>query len=233
MTYLVQASGTATYPTRAGQINPPKDNWTAGKIQQVDDELIAYYNDHSDIFTVLSQNGASPTGLPSVTGLTAVDTCLDGFTHKTVFTLTDVAQTVTNGTEYQSTKIFSFPAGVVNVLGAVFSLAQKTTSAVASTINASSTGAVALGTVAASNVTLDSTMADIVASTAFTSSATTNVAGDAVGGHLATAAIFDGHTTAKDLYLNSSYATTTDVDGNGTQTWTGTITVIWQLVADY
>jgi hypothetical protein len=233
MTYLVKALATATYPTRAGQINPPKDNWTNGKIQHVDPELIQYYQDHSDVFTVLSQNGASPTGLPVVTGLVAVDTCLDSFTHKTIFTLTDVAQSVVNGTEYQSTKLFDFPAGVINVLGVVMSLAEKTTTALETTLNASSTGALALGTAAASNVTLDSTMADLVASTAFTSSATVNVAGTAVGGHLATAAIFDGHTTAKALYLNSAFATTTDVDGAATIKWTGTITVIWQLAADY
>lgn len=230
--YLVTALQTATYPKRLGE-TPKADNWTAGMTDAVDDELIQWYTDHSDVFTVVSHNGTSPTGLAVVSGLTAIDTCVDGFTHKTVFTLDDVAQAIVNGTEYQSTKLFDFPAGVINVLGAAFSIAQKTTSALAGTLNASSTGAIALGTAAASNVTLDSTMADLVASTPFTSSATINVAGTAVGGHLATAAIFDGHTTAKDLYINTAFATTTDVDADATQTLTGTVTVVWQLIADY
>jgi len=152
---------------------------------------------------------------------------------KTVLTLNNVAQTVTNGTEYQSTQIYDFPAGRLLVLGVTASLQQKTTSALASTINASVTGAISLGTAAASNVALTSTMADLLPSTAFTSSATVNVAGTAVGAALAASAHFDGTSTAKDLYLNTAYATTTDVDGNGTQTISGTITITWINLGDY
>jgi hypothetical protein len=147
----------------------------------------------------------------------------------TMLTLTDVAQTVTNGTEYQSTKIFTFPEGRINVLGCLATLQQKTTSTLASTLNASSTGAISLGTAAASNVSLTGTMVDLLPSTAFTSSATINVAGTAVSAALAAAAQFDGTSTAKDMYLNTAYATTTDVDGNATQTISGTIrlTYVW------
>jgi hypothetical protein len=170
--------------------------------------------------------------LESVTGLTASHSRI-GPLYQSVFTLTDVAQAVANGTEYQGTKLFTFPAGRIAVLGVTASLAQKTTSTLASTLNASSTGALGLGTAAASATTLADAMVDLLPSTAFTSSATINVAGTAVGAALAASAQFDGTTTAVPVYLNSAYATTTDVDGDATQTWTGTITVSWISLGDY
>jgi len=229
--YIVKASQTATYPKRVGEV-PAKDNWTAGMVSEVDEALIQYYNDHTDVFTVLGRSGALTTGVAALSTLSAVDT-FDGVVHQTVFTLTDLAQTVVNGTEYQGTKLYDFPAGRILVLGVTASIAQKTTSALASTLNASSTGALALGTATASSTTLNSTMADLLPSTAFTSSATINVAGTAVGAALAASAQFDGTSTAKDLYINTAYATTTDVDADATQTLSGTITVTWILLGDY
>lgn len=152
---------------------------------------------------------------------------------QTTLTLNNVPQSVVNGTEYQGTKIYDFPQGRLNVLGVTATLQQKTTSALASTLNASSTGAISLGTATASNVSLTGTMVDLLPSTAFTSSATINVAGTAVSAALAASAQFDGTTTAKDVYLNTAYATTTDVDGNATQTISGTIVITWTNLGDY
>lgn len=156
-----------------------------------------------------------------------------GFLRQSVFTLDNVAQSVVNGTEYQGTKLYDFPEGRVLVLGVTARLQQKTTSALASTLNASSTGAVSLGTVTASSTTLATTMVDLLPSTAFTSSATVNVAGTAVGAALAASAQFDGTTTAKSMFLNSAFATTADVDGDATITWSGTITVTHIDLGDY
>ena len=172
------------------------------------------------------------TGFPSVSTVTAKHYQFGPFCQ-TVLTLNNVAQTVVNGTEYQGTKIFDFPAGRLYVLGVTATLQQKTTSALASTLNASSTGAIGLGTATASNVSLTSTMVDLLPSTAFTSSATINVAGTAVSAALAAGAQFDGTTTAKDVYLNTAYATTTDVDGDATQTISGTVTITWIQLGDY
>ncbi len=144
--------------------------------------------------------------------------------HKSVFTFTDMPQAVVNGTEYQGTKFYSFPTGRIHVLGVVMSLAQKTTSVLIDTLNASSTGSLALGTVTASNVSLTSTMVNLCPATAFTSSATSGTAGAAVTAPLAAAAVF---ATAQDCYLNSAYATTGDVDADATQTWTGTVVITW------
>lgn len=153
--------------------------------------------------------------------------------YQVTLTLDNVPQAVVNGTEYQSTLLYTFPEGRVNVLGTTATLAQKTTSVLASTLNASSTGAIALGTAAASATTLATTMVDLLPSTAFTSSATINVAGTAVSNALAAAAQFDGTSTAKKMYLNTAYATTTDVDADATQTISGTITLTYLWLGDY
>lgn len=164
-------------------------------------------------------------------GVSAKHVAIGGYVQTTL-TLNNVAQTVVNGTEYQGTKIYDFPETRMWVVGVVATLQQKTTSTLASTLNASSTGAIALGTATASATTLASAMVDFLPSTAFTSSATVNVAGTAVSAVLAAAAFFDGTGTAKDLYLNTAYATTTDVDGDATQTISGTIVITWLNLGD-
>jgi hypothetical protein len=175
---------------------------------------------------------AGDTTQPATGGITVKNVQFGPFCQTTL-SLNNVPQAVVNGTEYQGTKIYDFPDGRIHVLGCVATLQQKTTSAIASTLNASVTGAIALGTVTASNVSLTGTMVDLLPSTAFTSSATINVAGTAVSAALAAAAQFDGTTTAKDVYLNTAYATTTDVDANATQTISGTITITWCALGDY
>jgi hypothetical protein len=76
-------------------------------------------------------------------------------------------------------------------------------------------------------------MVDLLPSTAFTSSATINVAGTAVSNALAAAAQFNGTSTPIDVYLNTAYATTADVDGDATQTISGTIVITWAQLGDY
>jgi hypothetical protein len=168
----------------------------------------------------------------SVAGLSAKTDGGPGGFYRTTITLENVSQTVVNGTEYQGTKIYDFPECRMYVIGAVATLQQKTTSVLADTLNASSTGSIGVGTATASATTLATTMQDIIPATAFTSSATINVAGTAVAGVLASPAVFDGTATAKDLFLNTAYATTGDVDADATQTISGTIVVTWCNLGD-
>jgi hypothetical protein len=186
---------------------------------------------------IITQNRTAAVGANSITptavasgSVTATPNVGRVITERIV--LNDVKQTVVNGTEYQGTKIGTFPAGRILVLGVTASLQQTTTSAIASTLN-SGTGAVSLGTVTASSTTLSSTMVNLLPSTAFTSSATINVAGTAVTAALAASAQFDGTSTPVDIYLNSAYATTTDVDADATQTWDGTIDITYVVLGDY
>jgi hypothetical protein len=178
---------------------------------------------------------------PNVTAYTGTKAAVSGLTVKhvalgpfiqTTLTLNDVAQTVVNGTEYQGTKLFTFPETRMYVIGAVATLQQKTTSTLASTLNASSTGSIGVGTATASATTLATTMVDFIPATAFTSSATINVAGTAVTAVLAAAAFFDGTATAKSIYLNTAYATTTDVDADATQTISGSLVITWLNCGD-
>lgn len=165
-------------------------------------------------------------------GVTAKHVALGSGYIQTTLTLDNVAQTVVNGTEYQGTKIFDFPECRMWVVGAVATLRQKTTSVIADTLNSGSTGAIGLGTATASATTLATTMQDIIPTTAFTSSTTINVAGTAVSAVLAAAAFFDGTGTAKDLFLNTAYATTGDVDADATQTISGTVVITWANLGD-
>lgn len=152
---------------------------------------------------------------------------------QTTLTLTSLPQTVVNGTEYQGTKLWTFPSGLCVFFDVEASLTQKTTSDLATTLNASSTGAVSVGSAVASATTLSGTMANFLPSFAFVSSATINVAGTTVtsqldtNGDLSEHFTLDGNTTATPVYLNSAFATTTDVDGDATMTWTGTILIKW------
>jgi len=152
---------------------------------------------------------------------------------QTTLTLDNVPQSIVDGTEYQGTKIYDFPQGRLLIMGVTATLQQKTTSALATTLNASVTGAISLGTTTATNVTLATTVVDLLPSTAFTSSATINVAGTAVSAALAASAQFNGTATAVDVFLNTAYATTTDVDGNATQTISGTVVISWIQLGDY
>ncbi|MFA6063819.1 MAG: hypothetical protein WC736_14625 [Gallionella sp.] len=229
MSYKVKCLSTHGADQRTS-VNPSDEDyhWSYGEVKSVADALIGNYRD-TTAWSVLGHNGVLDTaydGLEVVSGLAATD-IFDGVTHQTTFVLTDVAQAVVNGTEYQSTKLFNFPLGRINVLGVVATIAQKTTSAIAGTLNAGAVGALGIGTAAASATTLATTMVDLLPSTAFASSTVINVAGTAVSSALAASAQFDGTVTAKDVYVNTAYATTTDVDADATQTLTGTITITW------
>jgi hypothetical protein len=167
-----------------------------------------------------------------VAGVTARTDGGPGGYYRTTITLNDMAQAVVNGTEYQGTKIYDFPEGRIYVIGAVATLQQKTTSAIASTLNSGVTGAIGVGTATASATTLATTMQDIIPTTAFTTSTVINVAGTAVSAVLASPAVFDGTATARDLFLNTAYATTGDIDADATQTISGTIVVSWVFLGD-
>lgn len=154
---------------------------------------------------------------------------------KSVITLAATPQSVVNGTEFQNTKLWTFPKGEIRVESAAASLAQTTTSALATTLNASSTGAVGVGSTVATSTTLATTVQNIIPTTAFVSSATISVAGTAVAPILGTgvysdAFLLDGNTTAIPVYLNSAFADTTNVDGDATMTWAGTITIVWSYL---
>lgn len=148
--------------------------------------------------------------------------------HKTVLTLANTPMTVRDTEQGNGVKIYDFPAGYIRICGATGTVTITTTSALASTLNASKAVGWGVGTTTQANTTLATTEQDIVNVTSATSSATVNVANTATTGvGPAILAAFDGTVTPVDVYLNLSVPTATDIDGNATVVFNGTITIYW------
>lgn len=172
------------------------------------------------------------------TGRITADECGVGALRQTVLTLTNVPITITDALAYASVKLYDMPAGRLQFLDCVASLAFTTTSTIASTLNSGVTCSWGIGTAAASNVTLATTMMNLLPGSgesvkSFTSSTTINVASATVTGFLAAVsaaqlgAIIDGTSTDPDIYLNVSVPTGTDINADATLTVSGTITLTW------
>ena len=159
-------------------------------------------------------------GTPAALSTVSVAESGVGAVHKTVITLTALAQTIPNGaSEFVGTELYAFPAGRIYLLGTTASLTPTTTSALATTITSGTTGHYAMGSVT-NDGTLTGTKADIFADTSFTSSTTVNVAAAAVTPVGAAAVI----ASPGSVFLNTSAAVNS---ADGTMTTTGTITMHW------
>lgn len=161
----------------------------------------------------------------------------------TVFTLDAMAMTITDALAYASQQLYNFPTGLIRVYDAVGALTLTTTSAIASTLNSGVTVNWGLGTAAASAATLATTMINILPGTsgtlpAFTSSTVINVASAEDDDWLKhadaqdTTTLYDGLSTAVDLFLNIAVPTATDIDGDATVAVDGIISVYWALLHD-
>jgi hypothetical protein len=169
--------------------------------------------------------------------VTATETGFGPF-HQTVLSFTALAMAISDTNVGGGTKLYTFPEGNIVILGAVATVAETTTSVLASTLNASVTLSVGVGSIQTTTQgsgTLVTTQQDIVNAFAATSSATINVAGTAVNGkQLGTTMIrLDGTTTAQPIWLNCGVPLNTDIDADATTTWTGTVTVTWTYSGDY
>lgn len=169
----------------------------------------------------------------SVSGLTITETGT-GSLRQSVLTLTNVSVTITRtGTTnvFGGLQLATFPEGVQNVVGAVANL--TVTRGETTNMTATAPLVVAVGTVTAANdATLSSTEADIIPSTAFTLVGGTKSG----GGHLATAAIYNGSTTARPVFLNfagDNTANASAANGNSSVTVNGTIVLTWIQLGDY
>lgn len=176
-------------------------------------------------------------GTVAASTVTAVETGSGPF-HQTVLTLTAVAMAISDTNVGGGTKIYTFPEGNVSVLGATCSVAETTTSTIASTLKASKTLSVGIGSVQTTTQgsgTLVTTQQDIVNAFSATSSATINVAGAAATGKLSATTLtrYDGTSTAQAVYLNCGVPTGTDIDADATSTWSGTVTLTWIWDGDY
>ncbi len=180
--------------------------------------------------------GGSAVGT-AATGVTTVETGIGPF-HSTTISFTALAMAISDLHFGGGTKIYTFPEGNIAIIGATATVTETTTSTIATTLKASKTLSVGVGSVQTTTQdsgTLATTQQDIVNAFACTSSATINVAGTAVNGkQLGTTTIrLDGTSTAQPIWLNCGVVTNTDIDGDATTTWTGTVVVTWVYNGDY
>jgi hypothetical protein len=155
----------------------------------------------------------------------------DGVFRQTTLTLSAVPLTVRDTEQGGGVQIYTFPAGRIGHIGSSASLAVTTTSALASTLNASKTCQIGMGTVTQANATLATTEQDLINNTAFTSSATVDVASATVAGvGLGSLTPHDGTSTAIAGFLNVAVATAEDIDADATVTVSGTITLTYVVI---
>lgn len=178
-------------------------------------------------------------GTASTTSGITTKTTVDGGLRRTTITLTAATATWTDNTTTGSSaslKIFDFPEGVINVVGAACFLTAFSSPTNAPLQTGSTTLVFSLGTDAAAtdNFTLTALEANIVASTAggtLTTGAITATA-KGIGPPCATIdSTFDGSGTAKDLYINFSADATNSV-ANGTVTFSATVVISWMNLLD-
>lgn len=168
-----------------------------------------------------------------VAALTSVNEQQGFSVHTTVITLSATSVPVTDALAYAGIELYDFPEGRILILGATGTVQWAVTSTRASTINDSASLTWGLGTATASAATLATTMQDLLPVTTKVLSAATTALNTASTVPLAASTQFDGTATAKKAFLNASFATGTDIDGDGTMTATGTITIVWAFLGDY
>lgn len=159
----------------------------------------------------------------------------DDLLRKTVLTCTALPITISDDAgvaQYGGVKVYDFPEGVILTHGARVSGALTGYASLIDTFD----GAVALGTATAgTGATLTGTEADVMQSCALTQAVAEVAAVDAKSAATAltesAGRVFDGSSTAKDLFLNFVIADN-GAHGAGTATFTGTITLLWSYVAD-
>jgi hypothetical protein len=176
-------------------------------------------------------NGVSTAGAGN--GATVSVEEQSGVVHQTKITFTNLPLTLADATVGAGVKIYDFPAGRIGILGAVGSLSEKTTSALLSTLNASSVLNWGVGSTTQANGTLATTEQNIIPTTNVTASAVVNVAGAATNGALAASLQLDGTTTPVDAFLNVGVATADDIDADATVLLTGEVIITWVNYGDY
>lgn len=169
-------------------------------------------------------------GAAAGTGVTATEYG-NGAIHKTVLTLAALSIAMTDHTTagaQGSQKVYDFPEGPIQLLGASYNL---TTARVGTAISTTAALVGALGSVAVGvgDATLTSTEADMIAST--TGTLTAGAGTLAKHGSLVATA-FDGHTTPVDAILNLAIPDAGS-SGDDAVLVSGTITLLWANLGDY
>lgn len=168
---------------------------------------------------------------PGVSGLIRSVTGGNGI-YQITHTFNAMPLSVTDALAYASQKLFDFPEGRLYIKGGLASLAFAVTSDRTATINDSAAMDWSVGTAAASATALATTMVDIVAKQDHTLDGAVAAYTAAITAAVAAAAFYDGTGTAKDMFLNVSFPTGTDIDADGTLAVNGRIVTNVELMGD-
>jgi len=187
--------------------------------------------------------GANTTGtVEPVTGLEVIEHG-QGIMRATEFVFTNMSMAIAVLDKYASQKIFTLPQAVTNFVNAAGSLTLTTKTDPSGTLNGGKAVTFGFGTVAATTSTLattniDALPGDSAALPSFTSSSTIDVASAAVTDYLKhataqnAAAIHDGSSTAKSLYINLAVPGTGDIDADATVEVNGRMILYWVSLHD-
>lgn len=197
---------------------------TASGVQVVDSsgQLLQTISDSSGIGT------ASGTGVVAAESGSAV--------RKTVLSLTNAAIVLADNAgvvAFGSLKVYDFPAGAIQFLGATANLALTKSSA---GVNVDWDGDIGIGSAAAGNsATLTGTEQDLIPSTATPQAVAGATTGNAQSTITQAGLVLDGTGTAADVFLNL-LVDDADHDVTGTACnliANGTITIYWLNLGDY
>ncbi len=206
----------------------------AGLVVDTADGYTLKYNKNGTVVSVQDTSGTVPTtvniGANNGSTVSVVESG-GAFYHQTVLTFTATPLALSDTNVGGGVLIYTFPVGAITILGAVGSIAEKTTSTLSSTLNTGVTynwGVGSVITTTQGSGTLATTEQDIIPTTNGTASATINVAGAVSKGiRVGNAVAFNGNSSAVVANLNIGIATGTDIDGDATTTITGSVTISW------
>lgn len=236
---LVKALAAARFPISANE----DADWAVGETRRIPMYLLAKYQAHPTVFTVLDATDNATTAETAVetllatatagakNGSTVTATETEGIVQKTVLTFTDLPLTLADATVGAGVKIYDFPEGRIGILGSHGAINLTTTSVLASTLNAGVTYNWGVGSTTQANGTLATTEQNIIQTANGTASATINVAG-ATAKAAGAPVQLDGTATPVDAFLNIGIATATDIDADATVLVNGSVTIHWINLGD-
>ena len=210
--------------------------WTVVEGPDINDVFVAMASLPTMQAVMLAQAGVSEIGdgsVPTASGTAGVVATEEGLglIHRTTFTFTNLVLNMTDATtagSHGAIQLYDFPAGLINILGAVSDV-DIVSDATGLSATASLIAAVGTATAGTDNETLTGTEADLIASTAAT---LTGSAGAFDGVSTASeGGTFDGTATAKDAFLNFA-APDADSTGDDVMLVSGTIVITWINLGD-
>lgn len=226
----------------AGVFNPSQDMTFTGAVdfEQIPNSGTSSIITTSAIQTLTDKTLITPTltspvlnaptttthlGILSFTGATVVEYG-DGVFHQSFISFDSFALTIAQATQGVGHLLYSFPGfGAITILGATGSIAEKTTSVLADTLNASATYNWGVGSTTQANGTLATTEQDIIQATNGTASATINVFGGNTN-TLRTSAPAQ-FAPALSAFFNVGIASAGQIDADATTLWSGRIVLTW------